>query len=351
MKTYKKALTVLLLLLLSVGVYARTEVKVEYHEKFPTNKNTSFMISNKYGKVTINNTTQDEMTIDVVVTVESSSERKSNDILKSILIKLSQDGNNITAITEIEGNLKWNNVKVDIDYTISMPSYVNTKLELRYGDAQIANITGTFDAEMRYGNFIANVLRPEDETYTNALRMAYCGQVNVKTFGRMNLDLSYSDAKLGLGEALNLDSKYSDIKLGDIALVKAELGYSDFSLSSTLDASVEGRYSDMDFGIVNGSLVLDSKYGDIEIDMVGKNFELIKIDGAYSDIDIVVENDASYKLDLSVAYGDISFPRIHVTDADNEGTSQFIRGYVGHQNATREIIVESRYGDIDVAGM
>lgn len=351
MKNYKVILTTLLLLMLSLGAIAREEVRVEYHEKYPTNKNTNFKISNRYGEVTINTTTQDEMTIDVIVRVESSSVKKSQDIMETIKIELSKNGNDISAITEIDGNLRWNNVNVDIDYTINMPSYVNTKLELRYGDARIDELVGSFDAEVRYGNFRANVLQPANDKYTNSLRMAYCGQVSVKSFGKMNLDLSYSDAKLGSGNALNLECKYSDISLGDIAIVRADLGYSDMSLGSTLDASVDGRYSDMEFGAVNGSLVVDTKYGDIDVDMVGKNFELIKIEGGYSDIDVVVDNGANYKIDLSASYGDISFPRISVTDADNEGSSQFIRGYVADQNSTNEIIIESRYGDIDVSGM
>ncbi|MDA3854070.1 MAG: DUF4097 family beta strand repeat-containing protein [Bacteroidales bacterium] len=351
MKTYKFTLTIFLLFSLSLGAIARTEVKKEYHEKFPTNENTHLAISNQYGEVIINNTTQDEMTIDVIVTVESSNEKKSQEILETINIELSKNANAISAITEIEGHFKWNNVQVDIDYTINMPSYVNTKLELRYGDVRIADIIGTFDAEVRYGNFSANVLRTNDGGHINSLRMAYCGQVSVKSFGKMNLDISYSDAKLGVGEALDLESKYSDIKLGDIAIVKVELGYSDLSLSSTLDASVEGRYSDMDFGVVNGSLVVDIKYGDVDVDRLGKNFELIKVDASYSDIDMVVENGANYKIDLSASYGDISFPRINVTGVDKEGTSQFIRGYVGHQESGNKILVESRYGDINVSGM
>lgn len=351
MKTYKFTLTILLLFILSLGAIARSEVKKEYHEKFPTNEKTHLDISNRYGEVTINNTNQDAMTIDVIVTVESNSEKKSQQILETITIELSKNANVISAITEIEGNFKWNNVQVDIDYTINMPTYVNTKLELRYGDAMIADIIGTFDAEVRYGNFNANRLQPQDEDYINSLRMAYCGQVSVKSFAKMDLDISYSDAKLGSGSALNLECKYSDIRLGDIAIVKAELGYSDLSLSSTLDASVEGRYSDMDFGVVNGSLVIDTKYGDVDVDMLGRNFELMKVEGGYSDIDIVVENGANYKIDLSASYGDISFPRINVTGVDKEGTSQFIRGYVGQQESGNKILVESRYGDIDVSGM
>lgn len=350
MKTYKVTLSILLLFAFSIGAMARVEVKKEYHEKYTTSKGVDLIISNKYGEVVITNTDIDEMSIDVVVRVESSSQQKSQAIIDEIMIEIDKSGNTITAKTVLEGKLKWNNVKVDIDYSINMPRYVNTKLDLRYGDATIAEIFGSFDAEVRYGNFRANVLMPSTN-YTNSLRMAYCGQVSIKAFGKMNLDLSYSDAKIGGGEALNLDCRYSDIKIGDVAIVKAELGYSDMDLSSTLEATLEAKYSDIDFGVINKSLVLETKYGDIDVDVLGKNFELVKVDAGYSDVAINVEGGASYKLDLAASYGDISFPKINVTDVDKEGTSQFIRGYVQDAQSTNMLMVESRYGDIDVRSM
>ena len=350
MKTIKLTLTALLLLTFSLGIIARTEVSKDFHEKYPTTTSTNLNISNRYGDVTIHNTMQDVLTIDVVVRVESNSQKKSEEILETIAISLSKNGNNIIAATEIEGNVRWTNVNVDIDYTINMPSYVNTQLELRYGDAIIDEIVGRFDAEVRYGNFRANLLQPNESGRVNSLEMAYCGQVSVKSFDKINLVLSYSDAKIDNGNALNIVCKYSDISLGDIAIVKAELGYSDLELSSALDVSVEGRYSDMNLGFVNRSLVVDTKYGDVDVDMLGKNFELVRVEAAYSDIDMGVEDGANYKIDLSSSYGDISFPKMFVTGGDNEGSSRSIKGHVGDENTKNEMQMVSRYGDIDVSG-
>jgi len=351
MKIYKLTLTTLLLFMLSLSAIAREEAKAEFHESYTTDQQTNLNVSNRYGEIVINNVYQDKMTIDVLVTVESSSAKKSNEILESINIEISKNGNDISAITEIDGNMKWNNVKVNIDYTINMPTYIDTELSLRYGDVRVESITGTFAADVRYGNFQANLLQPADNQHINTLNMAYCGQVSVKSFSRLKLDLSYSDAKLSSGNALDLTCKYSDINLGDIAIVKAQLGYSDMSLSSTLDASVEGRYSDMDFGIINSSLIVDTKYGDVDVDMIKRDFELIKVDAAYSDIEANVEQGANYKINLSASYGDISYPRVNVVKTDDEGSSQYMQGYNGQQNSPREINIESRYGDIDVSTM
>lgn len=350
MKTYKFTLSLILILAISISAFSREEVKREYHDKYATNEMTNFHISNKYGEVTIQNTMQDEITIDVVVKVESSSLKKSQAIIDDIYIKIAKNANTISAVTDIESNHKWNNVNVNIDYTITMPSYVNTKLDLRYGDATIADIVGAFDGEVRYGNFRANNLSPRDGR-TNSLRMAYCGQVNVKLFGKMNLDLSYSDAKIDVGDALNLDCKYSDVDLGNVAILKADLGYSDLSVRSTLDASIDGRYSDTEFGMINSSLVVDTKYGDVDVDRLGDNFELLKVDAAYGDVEVTVSPEAQYKIDLSASYGDISFPRINVTDADKEGTRKFIRGYVEDANSSNMLMIETSYGDINVRGL
>lgn len=357
MKTYKIILNTLFLFVLTLSAIANDDIEKKYHESYTVDNKTNLNISNVYGNVTIRNTTQDEMTIDVVVTVGSRNNKRLRDkdklklqtILDEISIKIERSGNVVIAETQVQTNKTWDIASVDVNYVICMPSYVNTKLNLRFGDANIDKISGKFDCKMRYGNFRANELLPSDENYSNSLHIAHCRDVKVWTFKKIDLDISYSKAKLGIGNAVNLKSKYSDVEIRELASVKANLAHGGLSLHSASDVSIYGRYSDMDFDIINGSLVVDSKYGDVDVDLLSPDFKLMKIDANYCAVNVAVSIDAEYIYDFSMSHGHLSLPKIFMKNTTAEGNNEFARGFVGNENSGNRIEIDSSYGGITLS--
>lgn len=344
----KNYLLILISLMVSLVTMAGTEVSQNFKEKFATNKNTLFDISNRMGDINIVNCDNDEISISVEVKVEASNEEKAQGILNNIEIVLKKNGDKITAETLISRS-RWKNVVVDIDYEISMPSYVNTHLICKYGDVSIENIEGTFNGGVKYGNFVANILRPSDKTYTNTLKMSYCDQVIVKAFDKMKMELAYSDAKIGVGNVLSVDGRYSDLEIGDVAVVELNLAYSDLELTNALELSVDGRFSDIEAGTVSGKIDIETQFGDVEIDRVTKDFDFINVQGQFGDIEINIEKDANYQMQLEVTFADMSFPKMFVTESNNEGSRQKIKGYIGSESASRKVKIKSSYGDIDIS--
>ncbi len=338
---------VLLFTLVSLSVSARENVAKEFHEKYNTDKNTNFTVSNIYGNIEIVNTESDVMSIDVYIKVEASNERKAQDILDDIEIQIEKIGNNIVAKTNIEAS-NWKNVKVNIDYKVSMPEYVNTALKCRYGNVSVEKVTGHFDAEVKYGSFAASVLIPSDAKYTNDLAMKYCDDVIIKAFSKMSLYTAYSDVKLGVGEKLNFENKYSDVSIGNVDVADVYTAYGDIEIDKIGVLVIEGRYSDIDLGLLKKRLELDTSYGDVDINKVANDFDLIKVDGRYADIDVAIEKGAEYRIKLETSYADMSFPKMYVVDVDNEGNSQSLNGYVGNENAKGMIDIDTAYGDINV---
>jgi len=350
MKMHKFKIALIVFLSLCLGIMAKTEIRKAYFKEFPSNRATQLDISNRYGKVLIENSSNDQVTISVEVSVEAASEKKAEHILNQIDILLMNDNNHIQAITQIEGKGWSGNVKLNIDYTISMPAYVNTHLENKYGQVSIANITGHFRGEVKYGSFNANRLVPDDKNFINELDLAYCNNSSVRYFSRLNLTLGYSKLKLGLGDALNFEAKYSDLKIEEIALIKGELAYTDCAIEEALNVSIKAKYSDMDLGRISACLEVETKYGDIDIAHLGRHFDWLKIEAAYSDVDIRVEEGSTYQLDLNTHYGDIDVPPLHIEQRDDEGSERALLGYVGQPSeASPSIAISCNYGDISIA--
>lgn len=333
------------LLLVSSSAFAGVEVKKSFSEAYPTNENTALQVSNRFGSIVINNTTNDEISIKVDVKVEASNERKAQEILDRIAIIINKVGNTVSAYTEIE-NASWRgNVELNIDYLITMPAHLKTTLEMKYGDVDIDQLTGHFAGEVKYGEFKANHL-VDAEGGLNYLDLAYCDASFIGVVGRFELEMSYSDCRIAHGEALNYEVKYSDFEIGDIKMLNGEMAYSDMEVELTNNIVAEAKYSDLSIETVVESIELESKYSDIDIDFVEKEFSLVVMEVAYGDVEIKVSPEAAYHSTLSVNYGDISYPPMEMKSQDQAGNSESVSGFIGRAESRSRFEVDVRYGDL-----
>ena len=340
------SLSLTFLILFSVASYAGVEVKKSFNEAYNTTENTSLQVSNRFGSIVIENTTDENMSINVEVRVEAPSERKAQDILDQIDIIINKVGHTVSAYTEID-NAKWRgNVNVNIDYHILMPAHVDTKLEMKYGNVDIDQLTGRFNAEVKYGIFKANRIESSDGDLSH-VELAYCDGAFMGLITHMKLDLAYSDCRIMRGEALDFDAKYSDLEIGDIHILKGEVGYGDIEIETTVNAKIEVKYSDFSIDFVKESLEIEAKYTDIEVDEVAPAFSLIKIETAYGDVDVDL-GQANCQVYLETTYGDLHHPQMMVSEQDRESNSRYIKGFIGSNDSASRVNIVGRYADLDL---
>lgn len=212
----------------------------------------------------------------------------------------------------------------------------------------IAEITGQFAGVVKYGSLTANALTYSGNQSTNTIDLAYCGRSAINSFSAMSLKIGYSKVRLGTGDVVVFSSKYSDLKVKDIALIKGSITYGDIDINSALNVEIEGKYSDISAGVVHGSLIVNTKYGDLEVDQLSSSFSNVDVEAGYSDVDIVVNPKAAYSLYAKASYGDLDHPSMQVKSRDDEGSSVFVDGYVGRESSDSKIKVITSYGDIDI---
>ena len=104
MKTTFKitALMILVIIAGAVKTVLAVEKTKKYHESWSASGVETVDISNKFGEVKFKNEGGTEITIDVLVTVEASSENKANDLLEMIDVEFGKSGNTVKAETSIE---------------------------------------------------------------------------------------------------------------------------------------------------------------------------------------------------------------------------------------------------------
>jgi hypothetical protein len=344
MKTTIK-ITALLILVLALGagktVLAEEKTK-KYHESWSATGVETLDISNKFGEVKFKNEGGNEITIDVVVTVEASSESKANDLLGMIDVSFSKSGSTVKAVTSIENNFK-SQRQFSINYVINVPSDKNLVVSNKYGNTVVNKLNANGDFNIQYGNINANeLIAPANGKME--VRLAY-GKGNIETAGNINIDISYSNITLGTINDLQLESKYSTVEFDKGHIIQIESKYDKFNFGRVKSVTANTKYSNLKIDYLAANLKIETGYGGIRVNEIAPDFESISITNSYGQISLGL-NNASYSIDANCQYCGISYPQERFKgNRMKENTSYELNGKIGTAGGG-SVMIRSRYGEI-----
>ncbi len=121
----KCSLLLLLIPFLSIAGPKSSEVEKRINREFSIATDGKLMISNKYGSIDVAIGESNRIRIEVVITVEASSEKKAQERLDLINVRFEEDRNRVSALTEIESTSGWmswfetGNTEIQINYNVS----------------------------------------------------------------------------------------------------------------------------------------------------------------------------------------------------------------------------------------
>ena len=105
--------------------------------------------------------------------------------------------------------------RVEINYYITIPEYLNLKIENKYGDVYMEDITGDFSISLSNGSFKANSLGKN-----STLNLTFCdATINSLTSGKIDASFSeISSNEFGDVTINSISSKYEIKKAGTITI-------------------------------------------------------------------------------------------------------------------------------------
>ncbi len=347
MKTFRTTFILILILgLAAANTVSAVEKTKKYHESWASSTVETLRITNKFGEVKFKNENGSEITIDVVVTVEASSESKANELLNKIDVEFGKNGSTIMAETSIENNFK-SNRGFSIDYVINVPINKNLIVSNKYGNTVVNKLNANGDFDIQYGNITANELVAPANGKMN-LKLAY-GNGNIETTGDINIVVSYSsNLSLGTINDLQLESKYSNIEFNKGRIIKINSKYDKFSFGRVKSVTANTKYSNLRIDYLATDLKIESGYGGVKVNEIAPDFESVSITNSYGQISLGL-NKASYTVDASCNYCGISYPDQRFKgNRMKENTSFELKGKVGSA-AGGTVMIRSRYGEIKLA--
>jgi hypothetical protein len=335
--------SLILLLAITAGLPAFSQEKTkEYHESWPVASVQTLDINNRFGEVKVTNKGGNNVTIDVVVTVEAPNEQRAEELLDQINVSFNKTGSTVFAETSISRSFK-SRQRFSIDYEVNIPPDKNLNITNKYGNTfvNVLNVSGKFD--ISYGNFSANELNtPSDGSVT--LNLAY-GKADLETANDISVTIQYSNMTIDRLKNLNLNSKYAVINLDKANSVVAESRYDTFNFGEVESVTADTKYTQIKIDELSKNLKVDAGYGGIKVGKVDSEFESVTITNSYGQISLGL-GSADYSLDASCDYCGISYPENRFSgDRMSENQSRRVKGKVG-AGSGGNVYVRSRYGQI-----
>ena len=187
------------------------------------NKNMTVEVYNKYGNIHITPWDKDSVSITAEVQAFASGTEKLKKMLDGISVNITQTSYIIRAQTEFNNNINvfietfkglTNEIipfesNIDIDYNISMPAYINLKIDNSYGDVYLEDILGVLTLNVANGSFRANSINR-----ASSIDLLFCdATINKISSGNLNVD--YSDLFIKQADNLLITSRSSKLTIDE----------------------------------------------------------------------------------------------------------------------------------------
>ncbi len=345
MKIMKSSILVLFILTISLSGFGKEQFTREYNKTFDVNKSSQFKIENKFGNIEIENTSESKIVIQVVVAVQAGNQEKANKLLDKIHIKLNKADNVVYALTNLNGD---DFKDLQIDYFIKMPVYISSSITNKFGSVIIAELHAMTDITVEYGNLIAKKLLNDEIDSAGKILLKYSDLSKINECKWLNLSAKYSNVEVGRATGLVFETKYSNVEIDEANAVICNSKYDNYEMGSLGTIVLDCKHSNFEIGNITQKVEVEIGYGNFRLGNVVDGFDLIKVNSKYADVEINIEELASYHINAQVDYGDIDLPDDPNLSIHRDGSSESVKGFVGNSESGSEVQVNIKYGRIDL---
>ena len=351
---YRSALLIAATIMLSATTSVAQTATKNFSKTFPVKTDQTVVISNRYGDVTVEPWNRNEVSIEVIVSVEMPTGDRADRLISQIDVLFFENDTAVGAKTVLDERFSVNTrgigtSRFSIDYTVKMPAKMAIDLSNRYGHINMAEHSGHVNIDLRYGNLAAYRFTRGNEKPINNLTIHY-GKATIDEINWMSITSRYvTGFNIVKAQALLLDSRYSKFTIDEAGSIVTDTKYDNFSIPRINNFVAEGAYTTYKIGTLTGKLNLDTKYGSCAVDYIPAGFESLKVDASYCSITMGIDRAAEYRLDARVSYGSLTYCEecTDITRRIIEGSTREIAGVAGrNSNPSATVSVKSAYGAV-----
>jgi hypothetical protein len=298
-------LNLIFLTLSPLSAQKETETR-NFIKTIPVGKESTLEVMNKYGTVQITTWNKDSAYIRAEVKAYAKDASKLGKMFDGITVNITDSKYIVRAETEFTSNINTlfesfkgmtskiisYDSRVEINYYINIPEYLNMKIENKYGDVYMEDNTGELRLNISNGSLRANSIGKN-----STIKMVFCdAKINSMVSG--NIDASFSEISLGTVEDLSINSISSKYDIKKAGIIHGESKRDKFFIDNVESLQGNSYFTDYKISNVKKELNLNARYGSVNADLIEKGFESIDISSGYSDISLNFDPASSYTLDV-----------------------------------------------------
>jgi hypothetical protein len=356
---YKPILTFTLSLLIFGSLSAQNESEMRsFIKTVHVGKETTLEVNNKYGTIHVTSWSKDSAYIRAEVKAYASSLSKLNKMFDGVTVNITESNYLVRAQTDFTQNINMlfesfkgmtsklisYDSRVEINYYINIPDYLDLKIDNKYGDVYMEDNTGDFSVSVTNGSFKANSLGKG-----SSLTLAFC-DATINSIASGKIDGSFSEISVGETGDLSINSISSRYDIKKAGEIRTESRRDKFFIDEIESLQGNSYFTDYNINTLKKEIRLTTRYGSVNADFIEKGFDGIDITSSYSDLSLEFDENVSYNLDIRHINAFLVLPdRNTKTEkkALNEEKKEYMTfGTVGRNPGTTKVKIDATRGNI-----
>jgi len=282
-------------------------------KSYPADASDVLIIKNMFGTVTVNTWDKSEFKVDVQIKVTSPDEATEKRYLDNIIIKNNKTGNEVYFETVIEPTEGKN--KMNIDYTIYMPSKNALSIKNEFGVITLPDMQGKMDIMSMFGGLTAKSLPNPD----NIIHIQNGSIISTIEYLKAT-DLNVEFSKLELN---NADQLHANINFGNTTI----------------------RH------ITTSARISVSHGSSFEMEGIDKNVRSLNIHSSFTNIKLTFNDDFNGEYDVNAINGNFKYSKSNSRGPAPESRSGWnnshsYAGPIGKGDPDRLVNVNSSFGNV-----
>lgn len=319
-------------------------------KEYSISRDAELSVENKFGKIHCANWERNAISIEVTITVEAPNEQKAMRIFDMVSIEIEGSSSEVTAETDISGDYHGNkeSYSIAVDYLIYVPASISASLENKFGDIYLEQVDGPVSIDLSYGSLEAENLTSTD----NELDISF-SKASIQMINECALDIKYSECMVYDCKRMSVESKFSTMRIEKITAAEIESQYDTYLIGDMQVAEAGAEFSTLKVSKLLKRIEVESQYGSIMIKYVAPKFDEISIYNSFGDVEIGIDEEASYHVDATIKMGSFSYPRENASiSKQTEGyTTSTYEGVIGTMaNPTSRLYIESTNAGVTIKG-
>lgn len=282
----------------SIQAQSRTLTK-NISQTFHLEKRSTIELTNKYGQVVVDTWDKDSVSVDVKITAYGKNDEALTKNMERVDIDFKNFGDLLSIETVLDRNSSvfkeiMNSLgdysktlisknKISIDFELKIPNKSSLKLDNKFGDVYIQDITQEATITVAHGDFKAQELTGAcrlnlsfGKAWIKKLDKAFIelkgAEFDLKEGGDIDLTSSSSTFEVSSVKSLKVDSRNDKIQLDHVVAIRGYSSFSNIMVDSMLDR-----------------IDMELNYGDLMINSINSNFSSVNLKSKTADVNISLD--------------------------------------------------------------